>query len=185
MYRNIFILLLVLIFATSVFAAEYTSTEGDLKVSANILQLGKKAVKAKNKITVVANINDNTKITIKCNLLQLNASEEGATSINNLKDLVFKNNVIVRYDYTEKDGTKATCLAKSDEGYYDGKSQILILTGNVNIEYVNGNGVKMTAKGKKTVINFKENPNEDEPIFTIEGDMDSKAKVSGDLLSEL
>ena len=182
MKRFIFIVILI-IFISPIFSAEYASKEGDLKVTANILQLGKKTVKAKNKINVIAKLDANTTINIKCNQLQINASDEGSTSIKNLKNCIFKDSVIVKYDTKDEKGIKSSYLSKSDSAFYDGKTQNLVLTGNVKLDYISSDGSKMSAVGKKAVLNLNKELKENDIIFAIEGDEESGAKLDSNINS--
>ncbi len=179
--KNIIFILVLLIFISPIFGAEYASKEGDLKVTANILQLGKKTVKAKNKINVTAKLDTSTTINVKCNQLQINASDEGSTSIKNLKNCIFRDSVIVKYDTVNEKGIKSSYLSKSDGAFYDGKTQNLVLTGNVKIDYISSDGSKMSAVGKKAVLNLNKDLKENDIIFAIEGDDDAGAKLDSNI----
>ena len=179
--KKILTILVLFILICPIFGAEYASKEGDLKVTANILQLGKKTVKAKNKINVTAKLDSTTTINVKCNQLQINASDEGSTSIKNLKNCIFRDSVIVKYDTVDAKGVKSSYLSKSDSAFYDGKTQNLVLTGNVKIDYISSDGTKMSATGKKAVLNLSKDAKENDIIFAIEGDEESGAILNSNM----
>ena len=176
--KRYIVLFLLIVIALPIFGAEYTSTEGDLKVSANILQLGKTVVKAKNQIKLFAQMDEKSKINVKCNQLQITASDEGSTSIKNLKNCIFKDNVIVKYESVDEEQGKVTVISYSESAYYEGNTKMLVLTDNVELEYITEKGTRMTAKGKKAVINLNEELTNEDIIFAIEGDDGKDAELS-------
>jgi len=165
------ILFLIFIMVMPLFAAEYASNNGDIKVSADVLQMSKSAVRAKNKVNLVSAIGDNSVISVKCNNLKVVPGDDTKKGLDSIKEAIFSDKVI--FNYTINGKTTMNCIAYSDSAYYDGATKLLTLSGHVKIDYVERDGSKvsrMSAKGSKAVINMKENQSNDELIFSIEGD---------------
>ena len=55
------------------------------------------------------------------------------------------------------------------------------MTGNVKIDYISSDGTKMSATGKKAVLNLSKDAKENDIIFAIEGDEESGAILNSNM----
>ena len=176
--KKLLLVLFVAIFVMPVFSATFASSDGKMDVSAEVLQLSKKTVKAKNKINIKTKLTENEILEVKCNLLMLQMMNDGGFTADNIKNCSFSENVIIKYQSSKE--SKAQCLGRADNAFYDGRTGILVLTGNVKIDYFDNTGEKVSATGSKAVINFNENRKENDVIFSVEGDSKNNAEIIRD-----
>lgn len=177
--KKIFLVLCLIIFMSPVFAASFVSTEGDISVTAEVLQMSANVIKAKNKIYLNTVSDKSDKISIQCNQMTIKTNTQGLKNINDLSECEFSGNVIFKYVANNNKG-KISCLAFAKSAYYDNKTKKLVLTGNVKIDYINEKGAKVSAKGKKAVVDMSKNPKPDDVLFSIEGEDNFDAKIIGD-----
>lgn len=176
--KKVLLILCVFIFMSPVFAASFVSTDGDISVTAEVLQMSAKVIKAKNKIYLNTVSDKNEKISIQCNQMSIKLNNQGLKNINDLSECEFSGNVIFKY-VTNTNG-KASCLAFAKSAFFDNKTKKLVLTGDVKIDYINAKGAKVSAKGKKAVVDMSKDPKPDDILFSIEGEDNSDAKIIGD-----
>ncbi|MBQ0105855.1 MAG: hypothetical protein KBT47_07455 [Armatimonadetes bacterium] len=176
--KKLLLSLLVAVFVLPVFSATFVSSDGKMDMSAEVLQLSKKTVKAKNKINIRTKLTENEVLDVRCNLFMLQLMNEGGVTTDNIKNCSFSENVIIKYQSSKE--SKAQCLGRADSAFYDGRTGILVLTGNVKIDYFDNNGEKISATGSKAVINFNENLKENDVIFSVEGDSKNNAEIIRD-----
>lgn len=173
--KKLLLSFIVFVFIVPIFGAAFTSSKGDLSVTAQVLQMTDKSIKAKNNIYLVSKPAKDEKLSVKCNQLEIKTEAKAITSANDISECVFSGNVIVRYEKSGED--RLTCLAFSNTAYYDSKTEKLVLTGNVKIDYISENGAKLSAKGKKAVIDMREITQKGDVLFSIEGDDKEDARI--------
>lgn len=181
--KKIIITILLALFICPIFAANFSSSAGDIKLSADVMQMGKQVVKAKNKVNLKAKPDEKSFVDIKCNNFKLDFMESQEISLKSVKSASFSDNVIIKFDVIN-DGVKSTCLTYSNSAFFDGSTQDLILTGNVKIDYISADGTKMSADGQKATVNFNSSNFKDGIAFAIEGDSENKTNIGFDMNQE-
>ena len=177
--KKLLLVLCLVIFMSPVFAASFVSTDGDISVTAEVLQMSAKVIKAKNKIYLNTVSEKKDKISIQCNQMTIKTNSQGLKNINDLSECEVSGNVRVKYGSNINNG-KVYCLAFAKSAYYENKTKKLVLSGNVKIDYVNEKGAKLSAKGKKAVVDMSKDPKPDDVLFSIEGEDNSDAKIIAD-----
>lgn len=175
--------ILLVLFICPVFAANFSSSTGDIKLSADVMQMSKQVVKAKNKVNLKAKPDEKSYVDIKCNNFRIDFNEGQEINFKSVKSATFAENVVIKFDVIN-DGVKSTCLTYSKSAYFDGETQNLILIDDVKIDYISADGTKMSADGKKATVNFNSSNFKDGIAFSIEGDSENKTNIGIDVNEE-
>ena len=181
MIKKIVLFISICLLALPAFCAEYVSADGSIKVTATNLSVTKTAIKASGNVILVSKTNgNNARVTcdsIKVVPLNDKNLSKGLTSA---KEAVFTGNI--NFTFSVNGENKTNYSGTADSAYYDGITQLLTMKGDVKIEYQDENTDKsnrMIATGEKAVLNLKETPDDDDVIFSIEGE-NKRAKIDID-----
>lgn len=164
--KKIIFIILTILCVLPIFSAEFTSEDGLVSIKADVLQLSRSSLKAKNKIYIKMKDQDGYNYNIKCNLLKVSADPKAETSLKSVNKFYASGNVNIDIDAIDK----STVISHSNECYYDRSSQLMTLIGDVTIDYITKDGEHLTATGTKAVIDLRENLENDDILFSIEGD---------------